>query len=314
MASNYQLVGNGDVSFDAREEEGDEPFVPRPSLLVQLLHNKAVVAGGVVFGLVLLTAIFAPWIVPYDPYVGVISERLSPPVFLEGGSFAHILGTDQLGRDLLSRIIIGCRTSMVISLAAVSIASVFGIVVGVTSGFYGKPADTVLMRFTDVQLSFPFIVLAIALLTVTQPNMINIILVLSLAGWPIYARVARGLVLSEKERDYVRAAKLLGASGPRTMIKYIAPNIVPPILVVATLEVATYIIIEAILSFLALGIQPPAISWGSIMADGKNYLTSAWWITTMPGFGILIALLGLNLLADGLSEVIDPRGRLRKGG
>lgn len=298
----------------ALTEEIEEYLPPMPSLLSQLSRNKAVLIGGAIFGVMILAAIFAGWVAPYDPNIGVLRERLKPPVFLQGGSFSHILGTDQLGRDLLTRMIFGLRTSMIISLSAVSIASVLGIVIGLFSGHYGKAADIVLMRFTDIQLGFPFIVLAIALLTVTQPNMLNIIIVLSLAGWPIYARVTRGLVLSEKQRDYVRAAKLLGASGPRTIFRYMAPNVVPPILVVATLEVATYIIIEAVLAFLALGVQPPLVSWGSIMADGKNYLVNAWWITTMPGIGIIVLLLGINLLADGLSEVVDPRGRLQKGG
>ncbi|MCL5958452.1 MAG: ABC transporter permease, partial [Chloroflexi bacterium] len=298
----------------ALADEVEEHLPPMPSILSQLLRNKAVLVGGSIFAVMVLVAVFANWLAPYDPNHMIISDRLKPPFFLEGGSFKHILGADQLGRDLLSRMMFGLRTSMIISLSAVSIASVLGIAIGLFSGYYGKLADIILMRLTDIKLGFPFIVLAIALLTVTTPNIYNITIVLALAGWPIYARVARGLVLSEKQRDYVRAATLLGASGPRIIFKYIAANVVPPILVVATLEVASYIIIEAVLAFLALGIQPPMVSWGSIMADGKNYLVNAWWVTTMPGVGIIVLLLGINLLADGLSEVIDPRGRLQKGG
>lgn len=279
-------IGNADVSARPIWRPG---FLQEPLLLLGILIIAAVALIGIV----------GPFIVA-DPNEMNVPNRLKPPFFVEGGSMEHPLGTDQLGRDLLSRLVYGMHNSAIIGISAVAISVLIGSVVGLCSGFFGRAVDTVLMRITDIQLAFPFIILAVAVLSVTRPTLLNIVLVLALVNWPTYARVVRSLVLSEKEKDYVRAAQILGASGRRTIAKYIAPNIIPNVIAISTLDIATMIVLEAILGFLGLGIQPPGISWGNIMADGRQYVESAWWITTLPGVFIFISVLGINLIGEQL--------------
>ena len=221
-----------------------------------------------------------------------------------------VLGTDQLGRDLLSRMIFGIRTSLIIGITAVILAISIGVAVGLLSGFFSPGiVDTVLMRITDIQLAFPFIVLAISILTLVRPTPIIIIGVLSLAAWPMYARVIRSIIITEKEADYVTAARVLGASNSRLVVNYIARNVIPPVFIVGTIDIATMIVFESLLSFIQLGVQPPGISLGNIMADGKNYIAMAWWITGLPGFAILFTVLGFNLIGDAMQKYIDPKLR-----
>lgn len=239
-----------------------------------------------------------------------VRERFLPPVFLEGGSWAHILGTDQLGRDLLLRSLIGLRNALAIGVASVIIMFVLGCAIGVISGYKGGWVDIVLMRITDAQLSIPIIILAITILGITRATAFTVIAVLVLAGWPIYARVARSVTLAERRREYVRGETILGASDLRIMVIMIAPNILPPIAFVAVLDVARMMIFEAIFGFIGIGIQPPTPTFGNIIADGTKYLINNWWIPTLPGVLLVVALTSINLMGAALERA---RNQIFKG-
>lgn len=266
-------------------------------------RNREVLVGGVIVSALIFLSIVGPRITPNDPYKMHIVDRLKPPVFMAGGTWMYPLGTDALGRDLLARVLGGLRVSVIIGLSTVVLIFMFGSALGMVSGYIGGRGDTFLMRLTDAQLSLPMIILAIAILGVTRPNMLNIILVLAISSWPIYARVTRGIVLGEREKEYVRAARIIGASTTRILIKYIAPNILPPVALVALLDIARMIIFEAILGFLGLSIQPPEPSFGNIIADARKYLVNAWWIATLPGVVLCILLISINMLGSGLEKV-----------
>jgi peptide/nickel transport system permease protein len=231
-----------------------------------------------------------------------VLDRFKPPVFLDGGTWLHPLGTDQLGRDLFLRSLIGLQNALLISVTAVIIMFVFGAVMGLFSGYYGGWVDTVLMRITDAQLAVPVIVLAITILTVQRPSVETVTLVLALSGWPAYARVTRSVTLSERQREYVRGAKILGASDLRIIFQLIAPNVLPPIAFVAVLDIARMMIFEAILGFIGIGVQPPTPTFGNIIADGQKYLINAWWVATMPGAFLFAALLGINLIGASVEQ------------
>ncbi len=265
-------------------------------------RNAGVIVGGTIFLSLIFSSIFGPFLTPHDPIKMNIMNRLKPPVFMTEGTWEHPLGTDALGRDLLARIFSGLRVSLTIGLTTVIIIFLFGSALGMVSGYYGGIVDTIQMRITDAQLSLPLIVLAIAILGVSRPNMFNIILVLSISCWPIYARVTRGIVLGERDKEYVRAAKIIGASGARVIIRYIAPGILPSVALVAILDIARMIIFEAILGFLGLSIQPPQPSFGNIISDGRKYLVNAWWIATMPGVVLSMLLISINMIGSGLEK------------
>jgi ABC-type dipeptide/oligopeptide/nickel transport system permease subunit len=269
------------------------------------------IVSGIMVGIVVFITIFGPWMVRYDPNWIDSVNRLMPPFWMEGGSLTHPLGTDGVGRDLLSRIIVAFRTSLIISLAGVLLAVTIGSVIGVASGYLGGATDTVLMAITDIQLSFPFVVLAVSLLGLVSPTPAVLIVVLSLAAWPMYARVVRSVTRQERGADYVVAARSIGVPESRIIAYYIARNIVPPVFLVATLDIATLVVLESLLSFLGLGVQPPTASWGNIIAEGKNYLSSSWWVPTLPGVAIVFTVLGFNLLGDSLHHYIDPRSTRR---
>lgn len=265
-------------------------------------RNAGVIIGGTIFLSLIFSSIVGPFLTPHDPKKMNIMNRLKPPVFMAEGTWEHPLGTDALGRDLLARIFSGLRVSLIIGLSTVIIIFLFGSALGMVSGYYGGIVDTIQMRITDAQLSLPLIVLAIAILGVSRPNMFNIILVLSISCWPIYARVTRGIVLGERDKEYVRAAKIIGASGARVIIRYIAPGILPSVALVAILDIARMIIFEAILGFLGLSIQPPQPSFGNIISDGRKYLVNAWWIATMPGVVLSMLLISINMIGSGLEK------------
>jgi peptide/nickel transport system permease protein len=255
-------------------------------------------------------AILWPEISSLDPMKISVRERFLPPFFMEGGSWAHLAGTDQLGRDLFVRSLLGLRNGLGIAVAAVAIMFIIGCTLGVISGYWGRWVDVLLMRFTDAQLSIPVIVLAITILSVSRPNPYTVTAVLVLAGWPTYARVVRSVTLAEREREYVRGAKILGASNTRIMLRMVSPNILPPIAFVAVLDVARMMIFEALFGFLGIGIQPPTPTFGNIIADGYKYLVNSWWIPTMPGVFLIIVLIGINLMGASLERA---RNKLFKG-
>ena len=266
--------------------------------------------GFVVFVVLVGAAIVWPELSPYDPMKISVRERFLPPVFLEGGTWAHLAGTDQLGRDLFVRSLMGLRNGLGIAAAAVAIMFVVGCALGVVSGYWGRWVDIILMRITDAQLSIPVIVLAITILSVSRPNPFTVTAVLVLAGWPVYARVVRSIALAEREREYVRGAKILGASDLRIVALMISPNILPPIAFVAVLDIARMMIFEALFGFLGIGIQPPTPTFGNIIADGYKYLVNSWWIPTMPGVFLILTLISINLMGASLERA---RNKLFKG-
>lgn len=231
-----------------------------------------------------------------------IMERFWPPAFLPGGHWTHLLGTDQLGRDLFLRSLIGLQNALLISVSAVIIMFVVGAIVGLIAGYCGGIVDTILMRITDAQLAVPVIILAITILTVHRPTPESVTLVLALSGWPAYARVTRSVTLAERQREYVRGAKILGATPVRIIVQMISPNVLPPIAFVAVLDIARMMIFEAILGFIGIGVQPPTPTFGNIIADGRQYLINAWWISTMPGAFLFTTLLGINLVGSSIER------------
>jgi peptide/nickel transport system permease protein len=263
----------------------------------------------VFFGLILLS-VFGPSLLGVSPTKFSVTDKFLPPIGFDGGSWGHLLGTDQLGRDLFARSLIGLRNALIIGLISVLGMFLIGSAIGMIAGYVGGWVDLILMRITDAQMAIPVIILAITILGVSRPTPFSIVCVLILAGWPAYARTARGVMLSERRKEYVRAAKILGASDLRILMVHIAPNILPPIAFVAVLDVARMMIIEAILGFIGIGIQPPTPTFGSIIADGTKYLMNAWWITTVPGLLLAISLCGINLMGGALERA---RNKLLQG-
>jgi len=277
------------------------------TLLRRLVRRRTALFGMLVVVAVLLGAAMAPWVAPFDPLEQDIGQRLKEPGWQDAQGRVHPLGTDHLGRDILSRIVYGSRIALVVGLAAVMISGVLGMITGLVAGYFGGRVDDFLMRLADIQLAFPFILLAIAVIGVLGPSLRNIIIVIGVSSWVVYARVVRGEVLSIREREYVQAAIALGSQHRRVLFSHVLPNTFTPWLVVATLDMARVIVIESALSFLGLGVQPPTPTWGGMLADGRVYLSTAWWLATFPGLAILITVLGINLLGDGLRDTLDPR-------
>ena len=276
-------------------------------VLRKLVKDKGALFGLIMVLLVIVGAIFAPLLSPHDPIFQDVEKRLLPPIGQEGARPEHLLGTDHLGRDIMSRLIYGARISIIVSTSAVVFSAVLGTLIGLLSGFYGGKVDHIFMRIADVQLAFPFILLAIAIIAVLGPNLQNIIIVMGITGWVIYARVVRGEVLSLREKEYVLAVRALGGSNGRIIFRHLLPNVIPPCIVIVTLELARMIIMEAALSFLGLGIQPPTPTWGGMLADGRVYLATSWWLATFPGLVIMLVVLGINLLGNWLRDILDPR-------
>jgi peptide/nickel transport system permease protein len=273
----------------------------------RLIRRRTAVFGLVVVAVVIVTAICAPLVSPFDPFEQDIGHRLETPGWRDDAGRLHPLGTDHLGRDILARIIHGSQIALIVGVAAVLISGVVGMVVGLVSGYFGGRVDDVFMRLADIQLAFPFILLAIAVIGVLGPSLRNIIIVIGVSSWVVYARIVRSEVLSLRERDFVQAAIALGSRDGRVILRHVLPNTFTPWLVVATLDMARVIVIESALSFLGLGVQPPTPTWGGMLADGRVYLSTAWWLATFPGLAILITVLGINLLGDGLRDTLDPR-------
>lgn len=254
-----------------------------------------------------LVAIFAPLIAPHDPNETDLFRRLQPPAWMEGGELAHLLGCDALGRDILSRIIYGSRISIFIGIAVILAATTIGILAGLAAGYLRGWVDIAISRLVDILLGFPYLIFAIGLMAMMGPGLFNIILALAYKEWVIPCRVVRGETLAVRELEYVEAARAIGASRFHIMIREIMPNILSPVIVVATIRMADVIILEASLSFLGLGVQPPTASWGSMVADGRAFILEAWWVSTFPGLAILMLVLVINVASQGLRDAFDPR-------
>ncbi len=264
-------------------------------------RNKLAMSGLVLVGGLFLVSIFAPWLAPYDPSFIDLKEVLMPP------NAHHWLGTDPLGRDVLSRIIYGSQVSLKVGFVAVGLATLIGIIVGAAAGYYGGWVDLVLMRFVDLMLCFPSFFLILAVIALLEPSIWNIMVVIGVTGWMGVARLVRAELLSLKEREFVVAARALGASDIRLILRHLLPNALAPVMVSATLGVAGAILTESALSFLGLGVQPPTPSWGNILTAGKDNIEIAWWLSVFPGLAILFTVMSYNLLGEGIREDIDPR-------
>jgi len=264
------------------------------------------VGAAAVLLLIIATAVFAPLIAPYDPLAVDIRHRLSPPAWMEHGTSEHLLGTDQVGRDLLARMIYGGRVSLVVAVASVLISATIGVLLGLGAGYFGGNTDWVIMTVINVMLTFPFVLLALAVIAVLGPSLVNMIFVLGVAGWPIYARVVRAETLAIREREFVLAGRALGMGHGRLVFRQILPNLVSTIVVIATLQVAQVIILESFLSFLGLGVQPPTPAWGNMLGEGRLYMLNSWWIATFPGLAIFLTTLVINLMGNALRDWLDP--------
>jgi ABC-type dipeptide/oligopeptide/nickel transport system permease subunit len=269
----------------------------------------AVAGPGLLMLGVVAAAVLAPVLAPDEPGRLDLSGRLRPPVWADGGSWSHVLGTDPLGRDVLSRVLYGARTSLGIAGGAMAIAAALGIVLGLLSGYGPDWLDSLIMRVADIQLSFPYLLMAIAVMALLKPSLLHLMIVLVLRSWVVYARLVRVATLSVREREFVMAANALGTSGVRILFRHIAPNVVAPSIVVSTFQLAELVIVESSLSFLGLGVQPPTPSWGAMVSEGREYVSSAWWLATLPGTAIAVTVLGANLVGDALRDYLDPRIR-----
>ena len=279
------------------------------SLAQELWRDKAGFIGTLLIAGLLFMAVAAPLLAPHDPTVQDLRARLKPPAWSTKGSWNHILGTDHLGRDVLSRVIYGSRVSLLVGAAVVMIAGSFGVIMGLLAGYRGGRTDSVIMRWIDTQVAFPGLLLALIILAVIGPSMTTVIIVLSLNGWMVYGRMTRSAVLAVRQTAYVEAAEIVGCRARRVIFRHILPNLTSPLLTLAILEFARIVLAEAALSFLGLGIQPPATSWGLDVATGKDYIFRAWWLVTMPGIAISITVLAVNLVASWMRLISDPQER-----
>lgn len=268
----------------------------------RLKKDKMALAGGCILIAVVLLSILAPFLTGYDPNAVVTANRLLPP-----GSSGHILGTDHLGRDMLTRLLYGGRVSVAVGFAAVTIAMFFGILIGLLAGYFKGVFDVLSMRFIDILMAFPYVLLAIAIIAALGPGLLNAMIAIAIVGIPYYARIVRGTVLSLREQEFIEAQRALGSSNLRILFKHVLPNALSPIIVAATLDVGWMIIAAAGMSFLGLGAQPPMAEWGVMLSDGKDFLRVAPYISLLPGMAIFIVVLSFNLLGDGLRDALDPR-------
>jgi peptide/nickel transport system permease protein len=264
---------------------------------------------GVVLATLVFTAVFAAYLAPHSPTEGDITQKLIPPVWMERGDSDHPLGTDRFGRDVLSRIIYGSRISLIVSLIAIGVAGTVGTLLGLIAGYRGGVTDAVLMRLTDVGLSLPTILIAVVLVAVSEPSFRNVILVIALLLWPRFARQVRGETLAIKEQDFVALAVVAGRSSAWIISRHIFPNVVPTLLVISTLQVGYVILLEGTLSFLGVGVPPPSPAWGLMIADGRGFLATAWWISFLPGLAMVLTVLAVNLMGDWLRDHLDPKLR-----
>lgn len=279
------------------------------NMLNLLVKSPTGTAGAIILLIVVVCALGADVIAPYDPNAQILTDRLIPPLGAEAGPLVHIAGTDHLGRDILSRIIYGTRVSLVVGLTAVAISCTAGCVLGLISGYWGGWIDDLITRIGDVQLAFPFVLLVLAIVAVVGGGLLNEILVIGLSGWIGYARVIRGQVYSARDKEYVQAARSIGVRTPSILLRHILPNVISPVIVLATFSVASTMILEAGLTFLGLGVDPSVPTWGGMLADGRSHIFTSWWMTVIPGLAIFFTVLGINLLGDWLRDFLDPELR-----
>ncbi|TYT62394.1 nickel transporter permease [Natrialba swarupiae] len=270
-----------------------------------LRRNPLTLAGAVIVATLSVTATLGPVVVPYDPTATNVGPQIQSP------TLAHPLGTDQLGRDVLSRVVHGARYSLGIALLVTGIRVVLGTIVGLAAGYAGGWIDEALMRLVDIQLAFPGLVLALVVAGILGPSLRNVMIALAVVGWATYARIVRGTVLSAKEREYVAAGRLFGAPRWRIARRHLLPSVMNPVMVIGTLNIGTVVLATAGLSFIGLGAQPPTPEWGTMLAGGRHYLRTAWWLVNVPGIAIALTVLGFNLLGDGLRDALDPHLQTR---
>ena len=284
-----------------------------PSFLARALplarRSPLASVGVLIVGLVVVAALAAPLLATSDPIDQDLTVALKPPFWMADGSLQHLLGTDHLGRDVFSRLVYGAQISLTISVLAALLGAAVGVAAGLVAGYLGGRVGAVIMRVVDLNLAFPLILLALAVVALLGANLRNLVIVMAITTWMIYARVVRGLTLTLREQEFVQAVRALGARDARIIVRHVLPNVLAPVMVIWTLEVARVILMESALSFLGLGVPPPTPTWGRMLAEGRDYLTMAGWISIFPGLAIMVTVLGINFLGDGLRDLLDPRLR-----
>jgi peptide/nickel transport system permease protein len=281
--------------------------------MTSFLKSSIVRASLGVLTLFFIAALLAPLLAPADPLAGSLQDRLTPPAWAPGGSLRHLLGADDLGRDILSRLIYGAQVSLMVCVLAILGAGVLGTMIGMIAGYFGGWVERIAMRIVDLALSFPIIMLALLMAALFGPSLVNIVIVLALVLWSPFARMARGETLRVKRLEYIDLARTAGASDLAILLRHILPNIAGALIVLATLQVGTVIVLEASLSFLGVGVPPPTPSWGSMVSDGRNFIASAWWVSFVPGLAILVVVMAANMLGDALADHLNPDRRRETG-
>ena len=310
------MSASPDRPLDIMQSEGEVATLVmghsrQPSLFSLLRRSPIGLAGAAITTFVIVLALISPYIVPHDPIRGNLRARYKPPGFTDANGATYLLGSDQLGRDIFSRILVGSRVSVLVGVVAVLIAGTIGVLYGLTSGFLGGRVDGFMMRICDAMLSIPFVIRVVAISGVVGPGLVTLILILGLSGWVTYARVIRGEVLKARANDYVMAAWAIGQRPLWVVLQHILPNVIASAIVLAALQVGITMLAESSLSFLGLGVKPPTVTWGIQLADGKSVINSAWWMTTYPGIAITITVLGVVFLGDWLRDSLDPNVRGR---
>lgn len=273
-------------------------------LLNQLRRDPRLGISATFLAIVILVAIFAPLVAPYDPNAQSLASRLRPPAWMDRGSWVHPLGTDQLGRDLFSRVIIGSQVSLIVGFATVLVGTIVGGTVGILSGYFEGAFDKTIMRLADIQLSFPYILLTLAVIAVIGPGLLTVIGVLGIASWPAYARMARGATMSVRRRDYITSAVALGNATPGILLRHVTPNIAGSLVILATLQISQMMMAEAALSFLGVGVPITTPTWGGMLNEGQRYIFGAWWLTVFPGLALTSVVIAFNFLGDGLGDLL----------
>ncbi|HUZ01761.1 MAG TPA: ABC transporter permease [Thermomicrobiaceae bacterium] len=301
------MTGTRSAMIPIQADAADLSRKPRSlwtDVLHQLLRNKGALAGAAIFVLIVIMAVAAPLIAPYAPYKLSVEDSLLPP------NAQHWMGTDQFGRDILTRVIYGARTSVAMGFVAVAISVTTGTVLGLISGYYRGAIDMVVMRAVDVMLAFPGILLALVIIAILGPNLSSAMIAVGISGMPLFIRVVRGSVLSLRELEYLEAARVVGSRDSRILLRHVLPNVLAPVIVLATLGIPGAIISGAALSFLGLGVKPPTADWGAMLSEGRNFINAAWWLSTFPGLAIVVIVMAINLFGDGMRDALDPRLRL----